>query len=863
MTVSAHDRLGPYEILAPAGAGGMGEVYQARDTRLDRIVAIKISQERFSARFEREARAAAALNHPNICQLYDVGPNYLVMEFVDGSPLAAVNSTRKLLDIAIQIADGMAAAHAAGIIHRDLKPDNILVTREGRAKILDFGLAKTAAASSAPDEATHTITITDPGTTVGTVAYMSPEQARGSADLTPQSDQFSFGLILYELAAGKRAFDRPSRAETMTAIIREDPEPLPEGVAAPLRWVIERLLAKDPGERYDSTRDLYRELRQLRERLSQTASSGAEAAVASKPMPRRVPAFAAIGLAGLVLGGALVAWVTPPQPDLAAYRFTPIAREGAMEQNPRWSPDGKSIAYSVSVHGIHQIFTKTIGAPEAAQLTRSTESAEWPFWSPDESVIYYTTRSGLWAVGASGGTPELLLEGVTAAAIHPDGKTFAYIRGNKLWMGLLKSSEAKVFGRDPFPNAIRTGRLEFSPNGSKLAVLDLSGSPELWIVDYPAAKARKLGAYETASLSWFPDNRRIAATEGLKTLSIIDTTDGTRHVLYNSPGQMGQPAVSPDGKRLAYTAGNYEWDVIEVSLTDRSVHSLIASGGGASWWPDWHPSGRHFAYATDRDGPFRIIDQSGEFTRRLAEAPAGGSAAGPLWAPDGMRFLYFYSQGSGPSNLLLSNSSGGRTTTLDSSVPGGMAAWSPDGQWVAYVRLVENAAQLVKVRPGSPEAPVVLATVPLARAAPPSLYFRLQWSPVGDWILYSDPKANFSPSLIRPDGRDSHRLSTRQFATFGFSNDGKQVIGIYRNTNPEGSEWQMYAVDVASGAEKLLGAVDLPAATESLAGFSLHPDGKRFLTSIAKWPFDIWMMEGFDQKRTWLGRLRDLFKKPA
>ncbi len=838
----------------------MGEVYRARDTRLDRIVAIKISQERFSARFEREARAAAALNHPNICQLYDVGPNYLVMEFVEGSPLAVVNGTRKLLDLAVQIADGMAAAHAAGIIHRDLKPDNILVTREGRIKILDFGLAKTAGIGSPNDEATHTMPITDPGTVVGTAAYMSPEQARGNADLTPQSDQFSFGLILYELAAGKRAFERDSRAETMTAIIREEAAPLPASVPAPLRWVIERLLAKDPAERYDSTRDLYRELRQLRERISVTGSSGAEAVVAPKPTRRRVAAFAAIGLAGLLLGGALVAWLTPPQQDPGAYRFSPIARDDAVETAPRWSPDGKSVAYSASVHGRHQIFTKTIGAPEAAQLTRSAEDAEWPFWSPDESVIYYTTRSGLWAVAASGGTPELVLDGATAAAIHPDGKTFAYIRGNKLWIGPLQPSQAKPFGRDPFPDAIRIGKLEFSPNGSKLAVLNQSSSPDLWILDYPTAKARRLGAYAIESLSWFPDNRRIAVSIGSKALSVIDTSDGRARLVYTGPTYIRQPALSADGKRIAYIAANYEWDVIEIELADRSVHSLV-SGGGAAWWPDWHSSGTHFSYSTDRDGTFSIIDKSGEFVRRLAEAPAGGVADTPLWAPDGMRFLYYYSNSPyGTGQLRLSNSSGGRTMTLDSSTPVGFASWSPDGQWVAYVRLTGTVAQLVKVRPGS-EAPLVLATAPLARDGPPGLYFRLQWSPAGDWIVYSDPKENFSPSLITPDGRKNHRLTSRQFATFGFSKDGKQVIGIYRNTSPDGAEWQMYAVDVASGAEKLLGAVELPAATEALAGFSLHPDGKRFLTSIAKWPFDIWMMEGFDQQRSWPRMLLPHLKK--
>src|SRR5215831_2799503 len=251
-------RLGPYEILEPIGAGGMGEVYKARDTRLDRIVALKISKEKFTERFQLEERAIAALNHPNICQLYDVGPDYLVMEFVEGSPLARPHGNRKLLEVAVQIADGLSAAHSVSIVHRDLKPENILITHDGRVKILDFGLAKLVAARSSGDT-TMTMGVTDPGTTIGTVNYMSPEQARGEVNLTPKSDQFSFGLILYELATGKRPFRRASSPETMAAIIRDEAEPLPDSVPAPLRWVIERLLDKEPAGRYDSTRDLYRE----------------------------------------------------------------------------------------------------------------------------------------------------------------------------------------------------------------------------------------------------------------------------------------------------------------------------------------------------------------------------------------------------------------------------------------------------------------------------------------------------------------------------------------------------------------------------------------------------------------------------
>src|SRR5262245_41051924 len=291
MPLPVGERLGPYEIVAQVGAGGMGEVYKARDTRLGRIVAIKVSRQRFSERFEREARAVASLNHPNICQLFDVGPDFLVMEFVDGEPVAPAETPRRLLDVAIQIADGLAAAHANGVIHRDLKPENILVTRDGRVKILDFGLAKQsadiyAAAGAGVTEATRTRALTGAGSAIGTVGYMSPEQARGESNLTRQSDQFSLGVVLYELASGKLPFKRSSAAETMTAIIREDAEPLPAAVPAPMRWIVERLLAKDPIDRYDSTRDLHRDLRQLRDKLSETTTA-VQPAAAPVPVRRR------------------------------------------------------------------------------------------------------------------------------------------------------------------------------------------------------------------------------------------------------------------------------------------------------------------------------------------------------------------------------------------------------------------------------------------------------------------------------------------------------------------------------------------------------------------------------------------------
>ena len=427
--------LGPYEILNPIGAGGMGEVYKARDTRLDRTVAIKVSKEAFSERFEREARAVAALNHPNICQLYDVGPDYLVMEFVEGAPIASVDTTRKLLDIAVQIADGLAAAHAAGIIHRDLKPDNILITRDGRVKILDFGLAKIVGAGKPDDDATRAMTRTEAGATLGTIAYMSPEQARGSADLGAQSDQFSFGLVLYELASGRRAFPRASAAETMTAIIREEADPLPATVPAPLRWVVEHLLAKDPSDRYESTRDLYRELRQIRDRLSESTVSGLQAASTGE-MPRRprsLPKAWTIG-AGVVLAvlcGA-AGWMLHPASGLEKSQFTPIEVSWENPSAGFWAPDGKAFAYSAGPVGARRLFLRYLNSPSPAPLTRSAEVWDPAGWSGDNKRVFVIgrnpqgadTRFSLFSVPVVGGEPDvvmplddrLILPGLTVSA---------------------------------------------------------------------------------------------------------------------------------------------------------------------------------------------------------------------------------------------------------------------------------------------------------------------------------------------------------------------------------------------------------------------------------------------------------------
>src|SRR5262245_1373627 len=448
--------VGPYTIVGLLGEGGGGVVYRAWDPRLAREVALKVLHERRGGeprraqRFIAEARAASALNHPNIVTVFDAafdaGTPYIVSELIAGRTLreeirSGPVPPKRLLDLATQIADGLSAAHDAGIVHRDLKPENIMVTQGGRAKIVDFGLADPLGSDPFTDPSSQddVLTRTDLGLRAGTIPYMSPEQARGSTT-DYRSDQFSFGLILFEMAAGRHAFTGDTPAATLNAIINDEPQHLSAlDVRMPtaFRWLVERCLSKDVGDRYGVTADLHRDLKMLRDRLGEllAAERGRPAPTVGaswKRVPRAAAGVAAL-IAAVVAGALLSPMTTRPQEQLTgALKFAPFTTEAGYQGFPAWSPDGQTIAYSADVNDTLQIFTRRVSSPVSAQITHAPYDCRYPFWSPDGSRVYYVSlardRDSIWSVGAAGGTPQVVVENASRGTIAPDGRTLAFFR---------------------------------------------------------------------------------------------------------------------------------------------------------------------------------------------------------------------------------------------------------------------------------------------------------------------------------------------------------------------------------------------------------------------------------------------------
>lgn len=894
MPISRATRLGPYEILSPIGAGGMGEVYRAHDTRLRRDVAVKIMPADSAAdpdrvrRFEKEARAVSALNHPNILTVHDFGADngtqYIVSELVEGESLRKLllhgpMARRQILDVAVQIADGLAAAHHAGIVHRDLKPENIMISRDGRVKILDFGLAKPVQAAG-DDAQTLDTAATQPGLILGTVAYMSPEQARGvSVDF--RADQFALGLILYEMCTGRQAFHRESPLHTLSAILTEEAPPI-TGVPAPLAWTIQRCLSKDPAQRYGDTGDLYRDLRDMRDHISTSFVSGSVAVGGLKRSLSRKAVGLALALCAALMAGFFLAllFTRSGEAKLSDYRFTPAANDAGLELFPVWSPNKKSIAYSAESNGIFQIFTKALGTATSAAATPITKSANdclFPFWSPDGTHIFFISASNdqpnLWSVAAVGGWPLKLMDNVAQAAISPDGKALVFLRrdaegsqSHSLYISSPPGAASKKYSEEPAGSKHYLGSsyLRFSPDGSRLGVWGslAEGKSELWILPFPQGKPKQallsVPAIPLArQFSWMPDSRRLVFGEELgftlgAHLWMADTESGRIHPLTAGIGSEQFPFVSKDGDAIAFTSMEFSYDLVEMPLNGSGMRSLETTHL-TEVSPAWSPSGDQYAYVTDRSGSPEIWlknKQAGWERPLVTQKDFPDDKTYLLldvsFSPDGQRIAYRRAGRREVEAVWISTVTGNPPVRLAKEPQGQFErgpTWSPDGNWLAYFSMRNGKYALMKVRIGGVDAPVVVKED--AGSYP-------RWSPQGDWIACLGMKGGIV--LVSQDGRRMQSMGTGMWLAHGWSKDGSAIYGVRGTDN---QRLVLTAVDTESGREKVVADLGpYPAAfsygnvtgAPALRGFNLAPDGQSFSSSIIRPKADIWILEGFHKK---------------
>ncbi|MGH9444051.1 MAG: protein kinase domain-containing protein [Thermoanaerobaculia bacterium] len=567
MTLASGTKLGPYEVLSPLGAGGMGEVYRARDTKLNRDVAIKVlpaslAQDREAlGRFEREAHSIAALNHPNILSIFDFGNedgvSYVVMELLEGETLRSKIDggpvpQRRAVEIATSIARGLAAAHEKEIIHRDLKPENVFLTSDGRVKILDFGLAKKLDRGAAETNAPTAPAGTEPGTVMGTIGYMSPEQVRGR-ELDPRTDIFSFGAILYEMLSGKRAFKRDSGIETMNAILKEEPTELVEtgrSISPALDRIVRHCLEKSPEARFHSAGDIAFNLETL---AAESTSSASGRTFLSPRIGWQKPAITFATIAAAVAAGILLGRATRPAASPPSFeRLT--SRRGTVTA-ARFAADGRTVIYSAQWEGKPaEVFSVPSGGQEARPLGFG-EAMLLSVSSTDELALKLRPR--LWSgefhgtlarVPLSGGSPRELVENVLDADWSPDGSALALIR---LVAGIkfaIEFPEGKMLREERgFLRAIRV-----SPDGARIAVaggLPPWSSPSLFLLDRSGTK-RVLGPDDVTGLAWIRNGKEVwftSAEPAGETNLWAAGLGGRRRLVFRGAGLMSLEDISRSG----------------------------------------------------------------------------------------------------------------------------------------------------------------------------------------------------------------------------------------------------------------------------------------------------------------------------
>jgi len=863
MPLAARTRLGPYEIVALSGAGGMGEVYTAVDTRLDRTVAIKICTGHFTERFEREAKAISSLNHQHICALYDIGrensTGYLVMEYLEGETLEARLQRGPLpigeaLRIATQIASALDAAHRKGVIHRDLKPANVMLTRSG-AKLLDFGLAKMNESVALSSAATVTQGLTAEGTILGTFQYMSPEQLEGK-ETDARSDIFAFGAMLYEMIAGRKAFQGPSHASLIASIMSADPPPVStiQPMASPaLDRIVRRCLAKSPDDRWQSAGDLQSEL----EWTTETGSkAGIPAPVASRRRNRERLAWIVAGVAGVLLLASLIAAYMRKKPvDPEEVRFlipAPDNMKFFWYDLPAVSPDGKRIAFTAAggAREKERLFVRPLNAESATEIPIPGGNPLNPFWSPDGQQIAFFSNQTLQKVDVSGGSP------VTISALTNYGWGGTWSRDGVILIaqapGLLYRVNA-ANGEEKQLRSLAEGETtqrwpQFLPDGKHYLYLSVSSRADqegIYAVSLDSNERKFIVAtnaqavyVEPGQLLFMRGDVLMAQPFNLRNLKLQgeprQVADHLERMDSLAPVPGAIFSASPNGVLMWRRGSPFPESVLQ--WVDRNGKKLEVVGEAADYSnPALSPDNRRLAVGI-RDSQTKardiwIFDLLRGTKQRITTDPADDLDS--IWSPDGTRIAFssyrlgqrdIYqtpADGSGSAELLLGGKGGQKN----------VEGWSSDGKYLVY-----------NYQTGPPLR-INLYVLPLAGDRKPVPFVNTeftaqqgQFSPNGRWLAYRSMESGKSEVYVQGFTLDSQQPRGKwQISTAGgelprWRRDGKELFYRYGNT--------FFAVDVKTDGASFEAGIPRPlfdavtVTNNAVTGgtpFVVSSDGQRFL----------------------------------
>ena len=853
MTLPAGTRLGPYEILSPLGAGGMGEVYRAKDTKLDRNVAVKVLPSALAedpealSRFEREAKAVAALSHPNILAIFEFqkveGVTYAVMELLEGETLRSrlatgALPTRKVVEYGAQIAQGLAAAHEKGIVHRDLKPENVFVTADGRVKILDFGLARQHPAG-APGQDTRSPTMTrhtEPGTVMGTVGYMSPEQVRGR-QTDHLSDIFSFGAVLYEMATGRRAFQRDTGAETMTAILKEEPPEFSEsGVKVPpgLERLVAHCLEKSPQERFQSARDIAFDLQSL--------SSATTPTERRRAIPERRSRWMLAAAVGALLAySAFLFWLGGRGAAKAPPTFRQLTFRRGSIPSARFAPDGQSAIYSAAWGDApYEIFGVRVDAPESTSL--GLKKAILMATRPGEIALLQEpqeSRPGILAIAPiAGGPPRPVLEDVLNADWLPDGSKFLIDR----WTQGKEQIEFPA-GKALYATTGSFGNPRLSPRGDRAAMIEapVVGDNRGYVVTVDlAGKANRISGpwSDISGLAWSPDGTEVwftATQSGLNRALWAVSLSGRERLLLRAPGRLMIHDVFRDGRALlsqerfvGEMRGQAPGDSRErdYSWLDMSDPADVSNDGQFVVFTEWGNGGgeKYSVFLRKTDGSAPV---------RLGEGWAMGLS------PDGKWVLALTAEMTAKLILIPTGAGTRRELPRGSIAVYHSARWFPDGKHVVILGSEKDRPVQVFVQSIDSGAPRAISSKTLEGTLV---------SPDGKWILAFPSEPGALWSLYPIDGGESRPIPGLglNFGPVQWSSDGKELFVAESSAFFRVTSLKVWRLTVETGEKRLwrtLGADD-PSGVVTMRSVKMTPDGNVYFYRLSRSLSDLYVVEG-------------------